>query len=186
MIFQLLFDGILITALVLPFASLTKSYGNTQNAYGAIGTVFYRYWLLPGAMLISYLAFWILPDENIGLATEFVLSILALYFFVRSMWLTVRLTYGVGTIWSIAVVGVPWIIALLAVALVLPFLASSLGVTSQEALSGEFTTLAVPVPNPEKPPHSWRLARNSPPLRFCLPRKYNQYPLGRRKHCDIE
>jgi hypothetical protein len=134
MLFQLLFDGIVITALVLPFASLAKSYGNIQSATGAIGTVFYRYWLIPGAMLISYLAFWVLPDARIGIFAEFVISVLALYFIVRAMWLTARLTYSVGTVWSIAVVGVPWIIVLLVIALVLPLLASSLGITPEEAL----------------------------------------------------
>lgn len=134
MFFQLLFDGITITALVLPFTSLAKSYGNTQSAVGAIGTVFYRYWLIPGAMLISYLAFWILPEVGIGLFIQFVLSALALFFFIRAMWLTARLSYGVGTVWSIAVVGVPWIILLLVVALVLPFLQSSLGITPQEPI----------------------------------------------------
>jgi hypothetical protein len=142
MLFQLIFDGILILALVLPFASLAKSYGSTRSTYGAIGTVFYRYWLIPGATLISYLAFWFLPDANIGLAMELVVSTLALYFFVRAMWLTARLTYEIATVWAIAVVGVPWIVALLVIALVFPLLATSLGITPQEVLR-QYETTAV-------------------------------------------
>ncbi len=141
MLFQVLLDGIVVTALLLPFVSLAKSYGNNQSSHGAIGTVFYRFWLFPGAMLISYLAFWILPDENIGSPIQTVISFLGLYFFGRAMWLTARLTYGVSTLWSIAVVAIPWIITLLVIALVFPLLASSLlGAIPQEAMRQYETT----------------------------------------------
>lgn len=133
MIFQLLFDGIFIAALVIPFASLAKSYGGTKGTSAAIGTVFYRYWLIPAAMLLSYISFWIFPDVRIGFFVELALSALALYLFVIAMWSTARVTYAIGRIWSIAVVGVPWVIVFLVVALVIPVLASFLGLAQNSA-----------------------------------------------------
>jgi hypothetical protein len=134
MVFQLLFDGLLLAALVFPFVSLARSYGRPQCASSAIGTMFYRYWLVPAAMAGSYISFWISPDEKIAAVAGFVISILALYFLIRAMWSTARIPCAVGPLWSIAVVGVPWVLSFIVVALVVPILARVLGIVSQEAL----------------------------------------------------
>jgi hypothetical protein len=134
MLFQLLFDSLLLAALALPFVSLAKSYGRPRCASSAIGTMFYRYWLVPAAMAGSYISVWISPDEKIGAVAGFVISILALYFLIRAMWSTARVSCGVGPLWSIAVVGVPWVLSFLVVALVVPALGRVFGIVPPETL----------------------------------------------------
>ncbi|MFI5306495.1 MAG: hypothetical protein ACHQ53_04025 [Polyangiales bacterium] len=104
--------------LLLPFASLARAYA-PQRKHAAQRVLFYRIWLLPGAMLFFYLAGWALPapdpatlQQSPPLAFVFVLLVrlLGSVLLMLSMGATARTACGLGPWMSMLLVLVPVIL----------------------------------------------------------------------------
>jgi hypothetical protein len=120
---QLVLSSVELLCLMLPFVSLVRAYAPARS-HAAARMMLYRFWLLPGAVLLFYLAVWGLPPgppTDAGEVTappgaQALLLLLGTFVPVLlfvAMGSTARLACGLGPLLSIVVVIVPVLLLLL-------------------------------------------------------------------------
>lgn len=119
---QLGLSGAELLALMLPFVSLVRAYApNRQHA--AARVLLYRVWMLPGAWLLLYATFWLLPATDAASLTngqkmlvvvmELLLTAIVPVLLFVAMGATARMSCGLGPGISIIVVAVPAVLLFL-------------------------------------------------------------------------
>jgi hypothetical protein len=101
--------------LLLPFASLVRAYA-PERKHAAQRVLFYRIWLLPGAMLFFYLAGWALPTPDpatfqqsppLAFVLVLLVRLLGSVLLMLSMGAAARMACGLGPWMSMLLVLVP-------------------------------------------------------------------------------
>jgi hypothetical protein len=116
MVMQLLSFGLDFVALAVPFTSLIGAYAPAERRPAALRVLFYRSWLVPGAMLLFFLGLWMLPGgakpqeptqllPMLGIG-QFLLNVL----FLISMRATARLACGISAVLSFVVTAIPLVV----------------------------------------------------------------------------
>ncbi|MDH5673080.1 MAG: B-box zinc finger protein [Myxococcales bacterium] len=120
MLVQVVLSGSELLILLLPFVSLVRAYAGPERRHAAVRVLFYRLWLLPGTMALSYIGVWALaapdPEAPIGAATALILTarMVLPVFLVIAMASTARAACGLGRLMSMVVVMVPLTLLLFA------------------------------------------------------------------------
>jgi hypothetical protein len=129
MLAQLALDGALLLSLALPYLTLSRSYGRPGAVNIASCMLLYRGWLLPGASLAAYAAFWVIPVVDLAEVMHMFIYLPGLVLLAYAMWFTARGPGGIAWHLSLAVCGVPWVLALLVSGILGPALVSWLELT---------------------------------------------------------
>jgi hypothetical protein len=118
MLAQVALSAVQLGCLLLPYASLARAYAPARKE-AALRVMYYRFWLVPAAMLFVYLAIWMLPAPDPATAQGapppalFVVTsvqLLASVLLMIAMGATARLACGLGPLLSIVLVVVPFML----------------------------------------------------------------------------
>lgn len=116
MLIQIGLSALDFAALALPFLSLVRAYADEAKRPAALRALLYRTWLLPAAMLLYFIALWLLPappaPETPSPFLPFVLTVQLTFdvLLLLSMRATARFACGIPPLLSYTVTAIPLVI----------------------------------------------------------------------------
>jgi hypothetical protein len=116
---QVLISGLELLCLLIPFRSLVRAYAPGRET-AAERVVYYRFWILPAALLFLYLVVWAAPvppagqsAPPLGIQLAFLVRTFTPVLLFVAMVATARLACGLGPWMSLVVVAIPMALLML-------------------------------------------------------------------------
>lgn len=137
MLVQAVVTGLMLSALLFPYVSLARAYGEPRRRHAALRVMFYRGWLIPASSLLFFLEVWAAPTQWLAdLQLEQFMLLLAApvachVLLLVAMRSTLRFCCGLGVIVAWVVAIVPFVL----LAVVTPLLSSGVAMVLPSAAS---------------------------------------------------